>query len=328
MATKTAEFAILGAGALGSILGAHLARAGHSVVMLARGQRALQIAREGLRISGIISFEQQVEIVSEPERFAGAGVFVLATKTHGTEQALAPYRNAPVELAFSVQNGLMKNEQLAAVFGRQHVLGALANTSGELLRDGTVLFTRNEGLTVGELAGGISARATRLAQVLDASGVRAAAVPDIESLEWSKFVGWAGLMILSVVTRAPTVDFLDDADSALVVTRIVRELGVLATACAVALSDRTTLPVAAMCAGTEVEGVAIVRAFAASLRKTAPQHRMSSLQDLEAGHRLEIEETLGYALRRSLEARVQLPLLATLYPLVRAIDGRQAHRSP
>src|SRR6185312_17549394 len=42
------EFAILGAGALGSILGAHLARAGHSVVMLARGRRAQQIQSEGL----------------------------------------------------------------------------------------------------------------------------------------------------------------------------------------------------------------------------------------------------------------------------------------
>ena len=35
------DFAILGAGAIGSILGAHLARAGHRVVMLARGTRAV-----------------------------------------------------------------------------------------------------------------------------------------------------------------------------------------------------------------------------------------------------------------------------------------------
>ncbi|MGH8301247.1 MAG: ketopantoate reductase family protein, partial [Steroidobacteraceae bacterium] len=35
-----AEFAILGAGAIGSILGAHLARAGHSVIIIARGDRA------------------------------------------------------------------------------------------------------------------------------------------------------------------------------------------------------------------------------------------------------------------------------------------------
>ena len=42
------RFAILGAGALGTILGAHLVRAGHEVTMLARGARAKSLEREGL----------------------------------------------------------------------------------------------------------------------------------------------------------------------------------------------------------------------------------------------------------------------------------------
>ncbi|MBV8805135.1 MAG: hypothetical protein JO042_08810, partial [Sinobacteraceae bacterium] len=42
------EFAVLGAGAIGSIIGAHLARAGHSVVMLARGARATHVETHGL----------------------------------------------------------------------------------------------------------------------------------------------------------------------------------------------------------------------------------------------------------------------------------------
>jgi 2-dehydropantoate 2-reductase len=47
------EFAVLGAGAIGSIVGAHLAQAGRSVVMLARGRRGQQIERDGLRIGGL-----------------------------------------------------------------------------------------------------------------------------------------------------------------------------------------------------------------------------------------------------------------------------------
>ena len=42
------DFAILGAGAIGSILGAHLARAGQRVAMLARGSRAAHLERHGL----------------------------------------------------------------------------------------------------------------------------------------------------------------------------------------------------------------------------------------------------------------------------------------
>ena len=54
------EFAIAGAGALGSIIGAHLARAGHSVLMLVRERRAQQIAQHGLSIKGLLEFSQPV----------------------------------------------------------------------------------------------------------------------------------------------------------------------------------------------------------------------------------------------------------------------------
>jgi len=48
------DFAILGAGAIGSIIGAHLARSGHSVLMIAPARRAQQIERDGLRLKGLI----------------------------------------------------------------------------------------------------------------------------------------------------------------------------------------------------------------------------------------------------------------------------------
>ena len=88
------------------------------------------------------------------------------------------------------------------------MLGALADTSGELLPGGAVLFTRNVNILVGELAGGDSARAQQLARTLDAAGVRAAATPEILTLEWSKFCAWVGLMALAVTTRAVTWKFL------------------------------------------------------------------------------------------------------------------------
>src|SRR5579884_1345753 len=137
------EFAVVGAGALGSILGSHLARAGHSVVMLARGRRAEQIRREGLRITGLAEFTIPVETLSDPAQFRGARVLIIATKTPGTAEALARIRHAPIEVAFSIQNGPLKDELLVEAFEESRVLGALANTSGELAASGEVVFTRN-----------------------------------------------------------------------------------------------------------------------------------------------------------------------------------------
>ena len=111
------EFAILGAGALGSILGAHLAGAGHSVVMLARGRRAEQIQSEGLRINGLSDLTIRVPTLMDPKVLHSASVLIVAMKTPGTVDALANLKHVRFDVALSIQNGPLKNELLADAFG-------------------------------------------------------------------------------------------------------------------------------------------------------------------------------------------------------------------
>lgn len=314
------EWAVLGAGALGSIIGAHLSRSGHRVVLLARGQRAQDVREHGLRIRGLQEFTQHVPVLTDPSEFTGAEVFVIATKTHSTQTALEPYRHAAIDTALSVQNGVMKNEQLAAVWGKEHVLGALADTSGELLPNGEVLFTRNEQIYLGELPGDSGERSRHIAAVIGDSGVRASAVTNIESLEWSKYAAWVGMMALSVTTRAVTWKYLTDPDLALVLARLLREMGILASARNITLSNRSPLPVATMIHGSDTEAVAMIQGLGRELKMKAPEHRMSSLQDLEAGRPLEVEETLGYAAREAARLGLALPNVATWYSVVAGID--------
>lgn len=318
---STAQFAILGAGAIGTILGAHLARAGHSVVMLVRERRGRQIQAEGLRIKGLADFSIPVQVLTDPTQLRRADTLIVAMKTTGTAQALEPLRGADIGVAFSIQNGVWKNEQLSRTFGAERVLGSLANTSGELMPSGEVLFTRNVNLFLGELGGGDSARAQSIAKTIDASGVRATAVPDIVPREWTKFVAWAGLMVLSVTTRVVTWRYLSDPDSAVVLVRMVREVGALADAVGVEVTGHDALlPVRKILDGSEREAVEVVLQAGRDFRAKASEHRMSSSQDLEAGRPLEIEETLGYAVRKAAELKVSMPVLEAAYHLVTAID--------
>jgi 2-dehydropantoate 2-reductase len=314
------DFAIAGAGALGSIIGAHLARAGHSVLMLVRERRAQQIAQHGLSIKGLVEFSQAVPTLTDPARLAGAAVLIVATKTYATEAIVASLRGADIGVAFSIQNGLMKDDVLAAAFGRQRVLGSLADVSGEMLASGEVLFTRNSNLFVGELDGSDSTRTRDIAASIDAAGVRTRADPDILSLEWSKFAAWAAMMVLSVTTRALTWKYLIDPGTAQVLVGVVREVGLLAGACEVRLSDRAVLPVASICRESDQEAIALLAKFGLDMKSAAPLHRMSTLQDLEAGRPLEVEETLGHAVRKAAELKLSLPLLRTFYSLVAGID--------
>jgi 2-dehydropantoate 2-reductase len=320
------DFAILGAGAMGSIVGGHLARAGHRVAMLARGNRAALLERQGLTIRGLAQFTTPVHTVRDPAALAGAAVLIVATKTPGTAAALAALRHAEFGVTLSIQNGPLKNELLAAAFGPQRVLGALADTSGELQPDGAVLFTRNVNIMIGELDGSDSVRSRALARSIDESGVRAAATREIVTLEWSKFCGWVGLMALSVTTRAETWKYLSDPDAALVLVRLVREMGVLAGALGIALSDQAVLPAASLCELPESAAVERVLKMGGEYRASAPQHRMSSLQDLLAGRPLEVNETLGYALERAQALGLTLPMLAGFRHLIAGID--RTRRAP
>jgi 2-dehydropantoate 2-reductase len=314
------EFAILGAGAMGSILGAHLARAGNSVAMLARGRRAEQLRNDGLVISGLARFSVPAHVIDDPARLREAQVLVVATKAIGTAESLKPLAGAKIGYAFSVQNGVLKNDLLAAAFGAEHVLGALANMSGELKPSGEVLFTRNVCLQIGALHGAVPDAVRALAQTIDSSGVRSAAVASIAAQEWSKFAAWVGMAGVAITTRAVTWKYLVDPDAALVLVRLIREVRELATRAGVQLTDDVVFPVATLCSGTEEAAVRLLNGIGAQFRDHSPEHRLSAHQDIEAGRPLEVEETLGHATRMAARAGLSLPLLDAVYRIAAAID--------
>ena len=319
-----AEYAILGAGALGSILGAHLAKSGRDVVLLARGRRAEQVAADGLAIEGLVSLNLRVPVLVDPRQLSGAETLIVATKAISTASSLEPLRHADIGSALSIQNGLLKDDLLGAAFGRERVLGALANFSGELLPSGTVLFTRNNGLTVGELDGSMSERVRRIVDTLEQSGVRANASDDIVAAEWTKFAAWVGLMALSVTTRRNTWEYLCHPGAARVLVRLVREVGLLAAARGVRLVGAPVLPIPQLCEMSEERAVEIVIAVGRSFRENAPTHRVSALQDVEAGRPLELDETIGHVVAMARQLEVPAPLLDSFYCLLGAISSSAA----
>src|SRR5262245_55613751 len=152
------KIVILGAGALGTVLGAHLARAGEDVTLLARGQRAAYLQEHGATITGLVDFTVPVRVVTDPQQVQAANVLIVTVKTYDMDAALASVQHLHVASVLSIQNGVLKNEQLAQTFGWEKVLGAMVFTGAEVLSTGTVRFTLNQGVYLGELPEGTSAR--------------------------------------------------------------------------------------------------------------------------------------------------------------------------
>ena len=311
---------VLGAGALGSIIGAHLVRAGEEVTFIARGQRAVSLRQYGISLTGLVEFTVPATVATDPREVQAADVLLVTVKTYDTEPSLAELRHLRVESALSLQNGVLKNDQLASVFGAERVLGAAAVVAGEVLADGAVRFTLNERLAVGELSGGTSKRAEALAAALVRARLKAEASPHIRTVEWSKYALFVGGMAVAGLTRLTTARFLGDPDGALLMARLMRELGSIAARLGIPLEDAGPLPTRTLCAGTLQDAIGHVQRFGTVLAERAPAHKISTLQDLERGRRLEVEETLGYAVRKGAELDVPVPALETCYRLLAGIN--------
>ena len=100
----------------------------------------------------------------------------------------------------------------------------------------------------------------------------------------------------------------------------------LAARAGVHFTDDVVFPVATLCTGSEEAAVRILNGIGAQFRDTAPKHRLSAHQDIDAGRPLEVEETLGHAVRSAARAGLSLPLLDAVYRIAAAID--RAARAP
>lgn len=316
------RFTIVGAGALGSILGAHLAAAGHEVTLVARGTRAEQLRGQGLRVRGLRDLDLACRVVAPGAADVEPGVLIYTVKTYQMDEALAAHAHTRPAAVFSVANGVMKNEQLRAIHGPATVLGCMANVSGELMADGEVLFTRNVRMPIGPLAGYAGTDVTALAAAINAAGVVTEAVADIESVEWSKFAGWLAMFTLAVIARTTTGVYLENAGLAAVGVKLVAEAVALARARGIALLDQSPIPVVSVAdAATPVAAAEILRDIGRNLIAQAPRHRMSALQDFDAGRRLEVHETLGYAWREAERLALPAPTIGLCYELVAGLDA-------
>jgi len=314
------KIVILGAGALGTVLGAHLARAGEDVTLIARGQRAAYLQEHGATIAGLVDFTVPVRVVTDPSQVHDADALIVTVKTYDMVSALASVKHLDVGSVLSIQNGVLKNEQLAQTFGWEKVLGAMAAFSGAVLPTGTVRFTVNQGLYLGELPEGTSIRVQTLGDTFVRAGILVQVTPSIQSFEWAKYLAFVSWMAPAVLTRLETYKFLQEAQTASIVATILHEMTQIATRRAIVLEDITFFPTKTFSQLAFNDLVTHLQQMGDELASQAPLHKVSTLQDVEQGKRLEVEETLGYAVRQSATLGLPTPTMDVCYKLIAGIN--------
>ena len=314
------KIVILGAGALGSLFGAHLARVGEDVTLIARAARAKSLQEHGVTVTGLANVTVPVPVTARPQELRQADALLVTVKTYDMEMALESVSHLQVGSVLSVQNGLVKDEQLARRFGREKTLGAAAHISAEVLPTGAVRFTANEWFSIGELPEGSSTRVEALVAALARAGIRAEASAQIASVEWTKYVVNISWMALSALSRMETYRIFKHPDLAWLAAKLTREVAQIPAKLGIPLLDKGAFSAKTLSEVPFEAAVANFRQVGEGMEdQGATTHKVSILQDLERGRRLEFEDMFGYAVRKGAELGVSLPTVEVCYRLIKGV---------
>lgn len=305
-----------GAGALGSVIGGLLTRAGEDVVLLAHGahRTALEQAPLELELANE-TLHVDVEVADRSE----ADIVVLTAKRFDSVATLTGVDGIP-RLAISLQNGVGKNEELVERFGVSVVAGAATTIAAQIVRPG-VVASRSLGVTY---IGACSPTAEQLVQTLDGAGLRTASVEDASATEWSKLAQVASTMVVQVLTGMPMHQIFLQQESALLLRKLIVEVNTVAEADNSRLLDLDgLLPVATLAESDEPEAVSILADRGAALERTgAIDVRTSMLNSVRAGRRTELEEIHGELVRLGQSLALEVPVLETCFRLATLSAGR------
>jgi 2-dehydropantoate 2-reductase len=304
------RIAVVGAGGVGGYFGAKLARAGESVVMLARGAHLQAIRRDGIRVRSVPEGES-VAKVEAVDSFAGqppvdmALFCVKSFDTRSAAEALRPVVGSSTGVV-SLQNGVDNEETLDEVLGGGVALGGAAYVFASIASPGVITHTFAGRIVFGEMDGRASDRATRLRDALAGAAVPVELASDIRRVLWEKYLLISAQAGMTAVTRCPAGVLRDTPESWRMYRLIVEELAALARASGVALA---------------ADVVDTVMKQAAAI---APDAYSSLHHDLVQGKRLELEALHGHAVRLGERHGVPTPMVLAVYAALKPhVAGRR-----
>jgi 2-dehydropantoate 2-reductase len=294
------RIAVIGAGGIGAIYGASLAKAGADVTFVARGAHLAAMRERGLKIEGDRG-EMHIspaQATDDPSDIGPVDIVLFCVKLWDVESAGAAIRPiiGPKTAVIPLQNGVDAHERLTPVLGREAVMGGTAFVTGSIVAPGIVRQTGTyQRMTFGELDGTISPRGKRLAELCAAAEFEGVLSPDVLVPLWDKFTMLVPLANVNALTRAPLGKYRADPDTWSLVLGSVHETVAVGRAEGVNLA-----PDAAD------QAIALIRSM--------PDHHMTSMgNDLLRGNRLELPWFAGKVIELGRKHGVPTPVNSFVY---------------
>ena len=314
------KICIYGAGAIGGLVGAHLARIGEEVTLIARGEHLAAMRAKGLSITGASgSFTVKPRVTDDPAEAGPQDYVIVALKAHqvaGIAARIAPLLGPETAVVMAVNGvpwwyfygleGPLRDRRLKSVdpdgkqwdlIGPQRVIGCVIYPAAEITAPGEIRHLEYDRLTLGEPDDSRSERVTALSRALIAAGFKSPVKTDIRTEIWVKLWGNVAFNPISALTGGTLKTICEDPGTRAVIRSIMDE------AEAVANKLGVTMPIKVE---KRIGGAASVG-----------EHKTSMLQDFERGRPIELDAIVGAVAELGDMVGVDTPMVDAIYALTR-----------
>ena len=318
------KIAVIGAGAIGGLVGAKLALAGEDVTFIVRGENLDAIRQNGIQLITSDGQQHAARQVKATNRYDEAGaqdIVILAMKAHQVEAVAndVPKLYGPDTVVVTMQNGIpywyfhkhggqLEGSTVHSVdpggvvstrIAADRVIGCVVYPASELVAPGVVKHIEGDRFPVGELDGSSSERVNRVSACFANAGFKAPVLDNIRAEIWLKLWGNLTFNPISSLSHSTLVDICQYPLSRSLATAMMRE----AQAVAHKLGIEFRVSLEKRIAGAEKVG----------------KHKTSMLQDEEAGRAPEIDALVGAVVELARLTDTPTPHIDTVYTLVKLL---------
>jgi len=317
------KVAIVGAGAIGGVLGAKLAARGHEVSLVARGAHLQALHRDGLTLVdhvGVASGRYRLAASDQPADFGAQDLVIIALKAHAiaamlprlgglvtADTVVVPAINGLPWWYFHREPGPHTGRRVRALdpegtmfadLDCRHVLGCVVHVAAEVRGPGEVHHTSGRRLILGEPDHSTSERLQRICRALDEAGFEAQPSSNIRLDVWIKLLGNLSFNPVAALTGYLMNQICGDEAVLEVIRAMMRE------GMAVSAHYGYAMPM------TPDQRIDLARQLGAA--------KISMLQDIERGRSLELAPVVGSVIELAELAGLPVPTIRMVHALAQA----------
>ena len=304
------KIVVMGSGGVGGYFGARLAANGADVTFIARGEHLAAMRRDGLKVlsaNGDLTVKP-VKATDDPASVGHADLVMIAVKLWSTADAartIAPTMG-PNSAVVSWQNGVVAEDILIKLYGKERVIGGVSNIAALIEAPGVI---RHNGamarLIFAELNGKRSKRIDAFAALCKQANIDHVVSDDIDRAIWQKFIFLASFSGMTCATRLSIGPIRTDPETRAMLKAALGEVVAIGRAKGVSLPD---------------DQVEQSLTWADNL---PPSMIASMLGDLNRGNRLELPWLSGNVVKLGEELGVATPIHKFIFTVLKLhADGK------